>query len=247
MGSFFSRPLTAQVDASVLRGAELYERVLRTASHFLSLFFVPLLNSPFSLSNYARSRRQQQHPYTHRYPCGEAEEATAHAGLSPTLPHQDIVGPGRFCQHSRLAELTSHNALRRVQSNASRNSRTSRYGGDGGPAGTVSVDAYHSPYSLAGMKANRETIQRRRARAELAAAGVDVQLLRRNSGRAAAPSPQQQQYSTAIAPSITEKHHDAHSITKRRSAPVRSALTPALEPTPRMPPVRRPSRRREAI
>ncbi|KAE8245155.1 hypothetical protein A4X13_0g6066 [Tilletia indica] len=240
MGNLFSKPLTQQVDASVLRGAELYERLLRSASHIVSLFFIPLLNSPFSLSNYARNRKAR----SSSYPCGDAEIATANVGLPrgdscATFASATAMG-GRYGQHARLAELAQP-GLTRVQSNASRSSRATsmRAGAGGGNAPGFSTDnTYHSPYSLAGIKANRETIQRRRARAELAAAGLDVQqLARRNSARSPTPSSP-----------ATPSSPGAPLMTKRHSVPIRQAvLTPALEPTPRLGPVRRSSRRRNPL
>ncbi|KAL9931537.1 hypothetical protein V8E36_009534 [Tilletia maclaganii] len=229
MGSLFSKPITTQVENGALRGAELYERGCRAAAHLLDLFFIPLLNSPISLSNYARSRRS----------------ASARAGMGGLLPTHDSCMSGLSCAasrrvypHARLAELgNQHHGLKRVTSNASRSSRTSAMGG-------VGSHGYQSPYSLAGIKANRETIERRRARAELAAAGIDVQLHRRNSARSSTPTPTTE---SPVTPSFPPAPAPPKPNRKRQSMPVRSVLTPALEPTPRVQPVRRQSARRVQV
>ncbi|KAK0522267.1 hypothetical protein OC835_006628 [Tilletia horrida] len=240
MGVLFSKPLTAQVDASALRGAELYERLVRSASHLLSLFFIPLLNSPFTISTFARSRRAafSRRPEPHHHHPGQPLPTLDSFATTASFTSGAANTSGRYYQHARLAELGQYNhGLRRVQSNASRSSRaTSLHGGAGGGGG-VCTGLHHNPYSLAGIKANRETIQRRRARAELAAAGVDVQLHRRNSARSSTPSAS----ATASSPSPSTP-----TVPKRYSLPVRPSLTPALEPTPRLPPARRPSRRARA-
>ncbi|KAK0542878.1 hypothetical protein OC845_006399 [Tilletia horrida] len=184
MGSTTSRPLDSQVDCFILQCAEWYERFLRWSSNLLILFFIPLISTPVTITNY----------------CSRARRRWANSSSSSANPANSSVVQEKFpltrttsmctCHHQqqrqhlqrsrRIQELQveSHHDLKRVTSITSQRSTST----------TTTSATPASPYSLAGIKASRQTIERRRARAERAAAGFDLHQLPIKTSAAHTPS-----------------------------------------------------------